>query len=268
MREIQAISYRDRIVQHSLCDNLLIPVLEKHLIDANCACRKNKGTDFAIKKLRSFMAAHYRKYGCNGYFIKLDIHKYFPSINHQVILRKLEVFNFSDDVMYLIKLVISSFPENGSGVGLPMGNQSSQCFALLCLDKTDRFIKEVLHIKNYVRYMDDMILLVPTKKQAQTVLTIVEKKINEEQLELNPKSGIIPVKNGIEFLGWRFSYSSTGKIVQKVKKSSKKRITSKVKEIKYKFRKNTERINASMVSYKGHLLRGDGNNFYYKLVKM
>ena len=60
-REIQAIPYRDRIVQHALCDKLLIPLLEKYLIDANCACRRGKGTDYAMKLLRSFMTRHYKK---------------------------------------------------------------------------------------------------------------------------------------------------------------------------------------------------------------
>lgn len=60
-REIQAISYRDRIVQHSLCDNYLTPFLENHLIDVNCACRRGKGTDFAIKKLRMYMSSYYKK---------------------------------------------------------------------------------------------------------------------------------------------------------------------------------------------------------------
>ena len=203
-REIQAISYRDRIVQHSLCDNLLIPILEKHLIDTNCACRKNKGTSYAIKKLRSFMTSHYKKYGNSGYFIKLDIHKYFPSINHEVLMEKLKPFHFSADVMYLLKLIINSFPENNRGMGLPMGNQTSQCFALLYLDKVDRYIKEGLQVKYYVRYMDDMILLVKDKMAASKYIRLIAIKIRNEKIVLNPKSSIIPVTSGIEFLGWRF----------------------------------------------------------------
>ena len=231
-REIQAIPYRDRIVQHALCDVLLIPLLENHLINANCACRIGKGTDYAIKLLRSFMTKHYRKYGSEGYFIKLDIKKYFPYIDHKILYRKLSRFYFDKDTNWLLHTVIDSYScnakqalraaiEMAEGVadsldeaqgetspkkGLPMGNQSSQCFALLYLDRIDRFIKEKLRIKFYVRYMDDMILLVRTKEEGKRILEDVRIEVKNESLELNPKSAVIPVKNGVEFLGWRFKF--------------------------------------------------------------
>lgn len=77
-REIQAISYRDRIVQHVLCDYLLSSLLNNHLIDANCACRVRKGSAYAIKLLHKFMTHHFKKNGHSGYFIKLDIKNIFP----------------------------------------------------------------------------------------------------------------------------------------------------------------------------------------------
>lgn len=264
-REIQAIPYRDRIVQHSVCDNLLIPLLENHLINANCACRVGKGTDYAIKLLRKFMTKHYKKYGKSGYFVKLDIKKYFPSINHDVLYQKLEKFNFDSDTNWLLHKIIDSY---GNGVGLPMGNQSSQCFALLYLDRIDRIIKEKLRVKYYVRYMDDMILLVQDKQTAQNCLQIIQSEVLKEKVFLNYKSQIINVKNGIEFLGWRFSYSKTGQIIQKVKHLSKQRIFEKAKYNKYLFlqgHKTLEEIQNSLASYKGHLLRGNGYNVFQKM---
>lgn len=184
-REIQAIPYRDRIVQHSVCDNLLIPLMEKHLIDANCACRIGKGTDHAIKLLRSFMARHYKKHGSKGYFIKLDIRKYFPSIDHEVLYKKLARFHFDSDMDWLLHVIIDSY---GDGKGLSMGNQSSQCFALLYLDRMDRIIKEKLRVKFYVRYMDDMIMLVDDKNKADEILGTVRRELVTEHIELNPQS--------------------------------------------------------------------------------
>ena len=296
-REIQAIPYRDRIVQHALCDVLLIPLLENHLIDANCACRMGKGTDYAIKLLRSFMTKHYRKYGGEGYFIKLDIKKYFPSIDHEVLYRKLERFNFDADTDWLLHTVIDSYScnakqalraaiEPAEGVadsldeaqgetspkkGLPMGNQSSQCFALLYLDRIDRFIKEKLRIKFYVRYMDDMILLVRTKEEGKRILEDVRREVKNESLELNPKSAVIPVKNGVEFLGWRFKFGKNGKLIQKIRQSSRKRMLLKMRKnifLAEQNRKDEESIENSLASYKGHLLRGNGYKLYEKIVEM
>lgn len=184
-REIQAIPYRDRIVQHSLYDNLLIPLMKHHLINANCACRVGKETDYAIKLLRQFMTKHYKKNGNSGYFVKLDIKNYFPSINHEVLYKKLERFNFDKNITWLLHTVIDSY---GNGIGLPMGNQSSQCFALLYLDRIDRIDKEKLSIKFYVRYMDDMILLVQTKEEAAACLEKIRVEVLKEKVVLNHKS--------------------------------------------------------------------------------
>ncbi|MBR0032224.1 MAG: RNA-directed DNA polymerase [Treponema sp.] len=267
-REIQAIPYRDRIVQHSVCDNLLIPLLERYLIDANCACRIGKGNDHAIKLLRSFMADHYKKHGCKGCFIKLDIKKYFPSIDHSVLYEKLEKFGFDGGANWLLHVIIDSY---GGGLGLPMGNQSSQCFALLYLDRIDRIIKEKLRVKFYVRYMDDMILLLPDKKKAGLCFSLLSDEIKKERLVLNPKSTISGVKNGIEFLGWRFRFADSGKIVQKLKKASKQRIFEKVRFAKYLFiagRKSFDDMTSSAASYRGHFLRGDAWNVYCRVRKI
>ncbi len=77
VREIYALYYRDRILQHSLCDNVLAPYFEKHLIYDNVACRTGKGTLFAMNRLNSFMHDHFRRYGTNGYCLKCDVRKFF-----------------------------------------------------------------------------------------------------------------------------------------------------------------------------------------------
>lgn len=227
-REIQAISYRDRIVQHSLCDNCLIPILERRLFYYNVACRKNKGTALAVSALKRFMLKHYKKYGNSGYFIKIDIRKYFDSISHEMLKRKLACLPVANDVQELLRVVIDSY-EHTPGRGIPMGNQSSQCFALLYLDCVDRLIKEKLQVKYYVRYMDDMVLIVPDKERARIVLNAVKTEIEAQELNVNPKSQLIAFKNGIEFLGRRFLICSDGKIIQKLKKSAKQRIIKKVR---------------------------------------
>ncbi len=151
------------------------------------------------------------------------------------------------------------------GKGLPMGNQSSQCFALLYLDSLDRFFKEKMGIKYYLRYMDDMIILVENRTLAKECLFVAGQMLKNMKLIINPKSQIFPVKNGLEFLGWRFSFNKQGKIVQKLRKNTKKRIIAKLKDLKFQkfYKKITfERIFNSLISYNGFLHRGNAFKFH------
>lgn len=117
------------------------------------------GTSFAINRLEKFLRSEYKKKNDNNiYFLKCDIKKYFPSINHNILISLLSKLDFFDDEMYFIKKLIIEQPSN-TNIGLPLGNQSSQWFALFYLNKIDRLIKEELRVKFYIRYMDDMILM-------------------------------------------------------------------------------------------------------------
>ena len=219
-------------------DVILRNKIERKLIYDNCACRKNKGTTFAINRLHSFLRNEYSKSNDNKiYFLKCDICKYFPSINHDILINMLEEIHFSDDEMWIIRKLIREQPDN-STIGLPLGNQSSQWFALLYLNKIDHFIKEQLRIKHYVRYMDDMILIHRDKQY----LSLCKKRIEEHcikflDLQLNDKTQIGIVKNGIDFLGYRHILSSTGKIIVKLRFSSKQRMKKHLKTL-YKIYNN------------------------------
>ena len=103
------------------CDVCLKPKIEKKLIYDNCACRKGKGTTFAIDRLHKFLRKEYLKENNNNvYFLKCDIRKYFPSINHEILIHLLEEVGFSDDEMWIIKKLIKEQPDNAS-IGLPLG---------------------------------------------------------------------------------------------------------------------------------------------------
>ena len=219
-RVIQATSYRDRILQHALCDCYLLPLLERHLIYDNCACRKGKGTRHAICRLKEFMRKFFYLYHNNGYIIKYDIKKYFPNIDHLLLKNKLKQIIHNEDILWVLFTIIDSFSSD-SGKGLPMGNQTSQCFALLYLDSLDRYIKETKRIKYYIRYMDDGVLFVNDKKEAKNILSKIKIIVEENKLSLNPKSQIIKYKNGFSFLGWTFYQTDTGGIIRKIEYRNK-----------------------------------------------
>lgn len=170
-RLIEALPYKDRVVLMCFCRNVLEPVLERRLIYDNAASRIGKGTDFAITRLHGFMRRMFINGGSEGYFLKCDIAKYFQNINHDILLKKLKRCGFSEDEMWFMNQVIRSHPEQG----LPLGNQTSQWFALLYLDEVDRLIKEKLRAPYYIRYMDDFVLLSESKEFLQKCRAEIQK---------------------------------------------------------------------------------------------
>lgn len=267
-REIQAISYRDRVVQHSICDNFLTPLLEKNLVFYNVACRKKKGTSCAVNALKRFISEHYSKFGKKGYFLKADIKKYFNSIDHCVLKRMLRKLNMPEDMLKLLFLIIDSYfvcPQKG----LPMGNQTSQCFALLYLNGIDRLFKEELSVKFYLRYMDDLIAIFSVKKSARTALLLLSEKINKQKLSLNKKSQIINFSNGVEFLGRRFFIGKNSAAIEKLTKSTKKRVHKRVLKNIFMVKsgnKGADFLLKSARSYKGFFLRCNAYLYLQKLI--
>ena len=231
-RVIEALPFRDRVVIKCFCDVVLKDKIDRKLIYDNSACRIEKGTTFAIKRLENFLRSEYRKKQNNNiYFLKCDIRKYFQSIDHEVLLGLLKNINFSDDEMWIIEKLIKEQP-NEANIGLPLGNQSSQWFALLYLNVIDRYVKENLRVKGYIRYMDDMILIHRDKSYLQySLLMIKDKCENELKLSLNKKTQIGIVKNGIDFLGYRHILNKNGTITRKLRASSKQRLKKHLKTL-------------------------------------
>lgn len=107
-RLIEALPFKDRVVIRCFCDNCLKPKLENKLIFDNCACREKKGSSFAIKRLHKFLKKEFFKENNNNiYYLKCDIKKYFPSINHNILFNLLKEINFSKDELFFIKILIN-----------------------------------------------------------------------------------------------------------------------------------------------------------------
>lgn len=258
-REIQALCYGDRVVQHSLCDNVLIPFFENRLIYDNCACRKGKGTHFGIRRLTEFMREHYKAHGADGWILKADIRKYFPSVNHEILLQRLRRIIPDPDIVALVEMIIHSWNRD-EGKGLAMGNQTSQLFALYYLDPVDRLIKEKLRIKHYTRYMDDMVLLHPDREYLRECLRQIRELCGIKlKLELNEKTQIFPIRHGVDYLGWHFYLTETGKVIKELRMQNKKRLKRRMKGLQKGYaegRLDWEDIKRSIASTNGHLMHG------------
>jgi retron-type reverse transcriptase len=215
-RTIQAPHLEDRIVQHALL------IATRELIEArfttnSYACRKGYGTHKASNDLKRALI----KYKNTGYYLKLDIKKYFYSISHKIIIQQLEKIIKCKPTIDLYK----KFFAVGQDVGLPLGNVTSQVLANLNLNPVDHFIKRVLKAKDYFRYMDDFVILHKCKQTLQTFWKRIKKEVKRLSLFLNNKSKVGKIIEGIDFVGYKTWYNR--KIIRK---SSLFRIKRKLKQ--------------------------------------
>lgn len=264
-RMIHALHYRDRVVQHCLCDEVLAPILDKKLIYDNAACRIGKGTHFAIGRVSKFLDDFYHRYKVEGYFLKCDIRKFFDNIDHAVLKQKLSKVIEDERVLLLLYQIIDSF-EVTHDRGLPLGNQTSQWFAIYYLDTIDRLVKETLGIKYYSRYMDDCVLIHQDKEYLRYCLAQIKQLAVELKIEFNEKTEIFPIKNGVDYLGWHIYLSDTGKVIRKVKQQTKYKYKRKLKYFQSAFANglvNLPEITQVLSSYRAHLAYGHT----YKLQK-
>ena len=284
VREIQTQPYDNRVVQHVLCDNVLTPYFGARAIIDNAACQKNKGMHFALDRFEKMLQTYIRKHGVTGYFLKCDILKYFPSIPHKRLKEIICSHIVDEKIKKLVADIIDGYHtrpafldkygipyrHNGekTGRGIPIGNQTSQIFGMFYLNKVDRLIKERLRIKVYSRYMDDFVLLHEDKEYVKYALQEITKAVEYLGLQFNSKTQILPIKNGITYLGFRFIITPTGKVIRMVKKVTKKRLRWRADLVKKAYLDGIvpiERVEASLAAFHGHLKGGNCYRFESEL---
>jgi hypothetical protein len=173
--------------------------------------------------------------------------------------QKLARIIWDKDVLKLLFLIIDSY-ESEAEKGLPLGNQTSQWFALYYLDAFDRLIKEQLRVKYYTRYMDDCILIHESKEFLKDCLAVLWKFIADDvKLEFNEKTQIFPISNGVNYLGFHFYLTKTGKVIRKVRKTAKNRFKHSLRAMEKDFAAGAvelSEIQQRLCSYLGHLKHG------------
>lgn len=264
-RIVMSNSYKDKVVQHALCDNVLGPRVLPSFIKDNYASQEGKGTHFGLERLEEFMRRFYRKKGVDGWVLKGDIRKYFYSIRHDVLKELVRKYVDDPECLWLLDMIIDSTEGN---VGIPIGNQSSQLFALLYLSPLDHFIKEKLGVKFYGRYMDDFYLIHEDKEYLRYCWKEIERRVNEIGLSLNEKTAIYPLKNGIDFLGFHTYLTETGAVIRKVRRKSKSNARRKVKKLcglMEAGKTEPDTVKQSYQSWRGHAAKG---NCYHLIRKM
>jgi RNA-directed DNA polymerase len=197
-RLISCADFRDRIVHHAVCA-VIAPLIERRLIADNFACRKGKGSHRALLRAREFTYQY-------ANFLKTDIRHYYDTIDHQILLEKLQTLFREKKVIHLLQGIIQHpVPGQMSGKGLPIGNLTSQWFANLYLDEVDHWLKEEWKVKGYIRYMDDLACWDDSRERLNA-LTVDLSFCLTERLHIEMKSErtfVSPCSEGIPFLGWR-----------------------------------------------------------------
>lgn len=255
-RRIEEGTFVDKIVQHAICDNVLIPQLQKEFINTNFAGQIGKGTLFGLNCLGAHQRDIFERYGLEAWILKADISKYFYNIDHDI-LKDIVRYHVSDQDVYWL---CEKFIDSTDGSGIPLGNQISQVFALLYLSGLDHFITGDLGICHYGRYMDDFYLIHPSKTYLQFCLHAIQDFVQSLGLSLNKKTQLIPFKNGIRFCGFHTYVTQNGKLIRKLtnenkRKSQKKyrRMAKLVRDGKMKY----ETFIESYLAWKNHISHGN-----------
>jgi len=226
LREIFAADFRDRVVHHVLVDHLE-PMAEPKFIYDSYACRKDKGTHAAVKRLQGFTRSVTRNNSRMAYCLQLDVRSFFVTINKNILFGLLKKYTDDSDMIWLSEIIIFNdctencrmtrgndllqyVPKHKSlfwqdkNKGLPIGNLTSQFFANAYLNELDQFVKHDLKCRYYMRYSDDALILHENKEQLKVWNEKVDAFLKSIlDLDLNEKkTAIIPIGNGIDYLGY------------------------------------------------------------------
>lgn len=251
-RLISSAPFIDRVA-HRAIYNILNPVLDRRLITRSYACRHGKGNGRAVSELYKIL---------NGmeefWIVKMDVARYFASVPHGRLMGKLFSYLPDESLCGLIKGILKNHPACASGVGLPLGNLTSQIFANFYLAEIDERLTEFLDGR-YLRYMDDLILVGKNESEARAAMNLVLEMGRREKLRFPERKRYWLGKNQpVPFLGFR-----VGRELIRPLNRNRRRLG---RTIRAKQRQGylPSEIRASLVSYQawleypGRLIRGEG----------
>lgn len=207
-RSIITCAFRDRVVQRTLCDRVLVPAVKRVIIYDNGTCIPGRGTSFALARLEGHLRAHAKRYGTGGALFLFDFSKYFESIHIDAVMAMFAQIVFDVRLLGLLRLTLEGTPR-----GLGLGNQTSQVAAVLYPNPIDHWAKEKVRVAGYGRYMDDGYALFGSWEEARRFMNEFERRAAALGLSLNPrKTRLLHPSEEFTFLKTRFSLSANGEV--------------------------------------------------------
>ncbi len=202
-RDIHKACVRDRLVHHAIY-RILYPIFNATFVPDSYSCRLHKGTHRALGTFRRYAYKASKNHTKTLWVLKCDVRKFFASINHQILLAIIRQRITDERTASLLENIIESFHSTASGIGLPLGNLTSQLLVNVYMNEFDQFAKHQLKAKYYIRYADDFLVLSTDREWLVQILPRIEMFLTDRlKLTLHPeKVSITTFSSGIDFLGW------------------------------------------------------------------
>lgn len=263
LRPCSSIHIRDRVVQRSINDNIVYPVMTKDFVYDNFACQKGKGTTKAMDRIDQYLHRFFINQGLDGYVLQFDIKGYYRNMAHDI---SREIFSKLDKetLGHCMEWLENQYPYD---VGFEPGSQMVQILGISFLNDFDHFAKETLKAKYYLRYMDEGFIISDSKEYLEYCKNELEKQLSKVKLFYHPdKTKIYPLSQGIKTLGFTFKLTKTGKVIRTINPKNVKHERKKLKRMA-ELVKNGEMSEAKMYecykAWKAHAELGNS----YKLLK-
>lgn len=246
-RLIKVLPYRDRIVHQLYVEECLKPIFVKDFINDSYACIKGRGVHQAVYKLHKYMKKM-KAQNLDYYILKCDINKYFYSVDHKLLYEVIKKRIKDREFLEFTKKIIFC---NEESKGIPIGNYTSQYFANIFLNQLDKYIKEKLKIKFYIRYMDDFVILLNTKEECKEIKEKIQIFLDKLKLKLNPKTTYLKNDEGVNFCGYKLF---NDRIILKGKNKTRlKRWFKKLQRMYASDKVTLEEITRKIPSIRGYL---------------
>jgi RNA-directed DNA polymerase len=251
-REIFKLPYfPDRIIHHCIMQ-VTENIWRRSLIRDTYSSIKGRGLHDGVRRIKNAL----KDVEGTKYCLKLDIKKFYPSINHDILKKIIRKKIKCQDTLWLLDEIIESTK------GVPIGNYLSQYFGNIYLSGLDHFVKEEFNIKYYFRYCDDIVILSNSKNELWFIFQEINNYCKNIVLSLKENYQIFPVDiRGIDFLGYRFFHNFT-----LLRKSIALRFKRKIKLIKNKHNSLNQNIINSIMSYYGWMKHGDCQQLFIKYI--
>ncbi|MFC1623606.1 reverse transcriptase domain-containing protein [Patescibacteria group bacterium] len=255
-RNIHKATVRDRLLHHAIYRKLYF-FFDKKFISDSYSCRRRKGTHRAVNRFRDFARKESKNHTKTVWVLKCDISKFFASIDHKILIEILEENIEDKNIVWLLSEIIQSFNSTKTGVGLPLGNLTSQLLVNIYMNNFDQFIKRKIKAKYYIRYADDFVVLSQDREYLKNILLKMKEFLqNELKLNLHPhKVSIETFSSGIDYLGW--VHFPKHRVLRNI---TKRRMFKRIIEIKGK-EETTE-------SYLGLLSHGNTYKLQRKVIEL
>lgn len=260
-----ALPFEDRVLHHAIM-NVINPIFERSFIADTYACIAGRGTHAGADRAQYMMRRVNQNHGVI-YVFKADISGYFYNVNHDILKRLIRKRIKCRATISVIEEIIDSTAEGHNPKGIPLGNLTSQLFANIYLGLLDDYAKHTLRIKNYVRYMDDFVVIHHCKDYLHGIRREIEAFLLQElALTTNSKTQVFKIDKhrGLDFLGYRIWTTH-----RKLRKCSIKRVRKRLRKMQVAYAQgdmDIADIRQSVNSWIAHASHADAHTLVTKVL--